>query len=513
MSKPNEKLAESLKILQKEQRESGKAIKTKQITRTHRERLVKNKFLTKVTREWFIINNPSNKDGDTTAWYTSFWEFCQTYLEDRYGKNYCLSAEQSILLHAGVTTIPQQLIVRSPKAPNKTIELLHGTSMYIMKSNIQNEIETNSTTQLQILSKEEALVNMSPIMFEQNPIEIKTILADIKDASKLLRILLAGSHSVKAGRLVGAFENIGNKKAATAIRKTMEAADFKIRVIDPFNGDKPKLINLRAPSPYVNRINLMWESMRIDVIPTFPKSPKKPEEERYLKLVDDIYKTDAYHSLSIENYIVSTELIEKVRSGDWNLEDEADRRQRDAMAARGYWQTFQEVKKSIRKLFKGENPGEVFETDHGEWYRQLFQPSVTAGLLNVADLAGYRNNQVYITNSMHTPLNRDALRDAMPAFVDLLTQEEHSSVRTVLGHFIFVYIHPYMDGNGRMGRFLMNLMLASGGYPWTVIPVERRNEYMESLEQASVHSNILPFATLLGNLVEKNIQGKPEAKI
>ncbi len=50
-----------------------------------------------------------------------------------------------------------------------------------------------------------------------------------------------------------------------------------------------------------------------------------------------------------------------------------------------------------------------------------------------------------------------------------------------------------MDGNGRMDRFLMNLMLASGGYPWTVIPVERRNDYLESLEAASTEQNIEPF--------------------
>ena len=37
------------------------------------------------------------------------------------------------------------------------------------------------------------------------------------------------------------------------------------------------------------------------------------------------------------------------------------------------------------------------------------------------------------------------------------------AVRAVLGHFFFVYIHPYMDGNGRMGRFVLNAMLASGG--------------------------------------------------
>jgi len=513
MADPNHKLAESLEILQKVQQQSGSAIKTDQISRTHRERLVKNNFLTKVTKKWFIINNPNQKKGDTTGWYTSFWEFCRSYLEERYGKEYYLSAEQSIMLHAGATAIPHQLIIRSPKAPNKTIQLLHGTSMYIMKSDMPDEIEIEPTTKLQIQSKEDALVNMSPVMFDQNSLEIKTILASLRDSSKLLSILLKGSHSVKAGRLVGALENIGKERIAEEIRRTMEAADFKIRTVDPFLEKKHTLINLQTSSPYVNRINLMWESMRKDVIDNFPKPPQALDSETYLKLVDDIYTTDAYHSLSIENYIVSTELIEKVRSGKWNLENEVDRNHRDAMAARGYWQTFQEVKKSIRQYYKGGDPGEIFDKDHGEWYRQLFQPSVRAGLLSITDLAGYRNNQVYITNSMHTPLNKDAVRDAMTALIELLKQEENGSVRSVLGHFIFVYIHPYMDGNGRLGRFLMNLMLASGRYPWTVIPVERRNEYMQALEQASVYGNIIPFTKLLGMLVEKNMEGNPEARL
>lgn len=52
------------------------------------------------------------------------------------------------------------------------------------------------------------------------------------------------------------------------------------------------------------------------------------------------------------------------------------------------------------------------------------------------------------------PPRSEAVRDIMPAFFDLLKQEESASVRVVLGHFIFVYIHPYMDGNGRMARFI-----------------------------------------------------------
>jgi Fic/DOC family len=52
-------------------------------------------------------------------------------------------------------------------------------------------------------------------------------------------------------------------------------------------------------------------------------------------------------------------------------------------------------------------------------------------------------------------------------FFELLGKETDPGMRVVLGHFVFVYIHPYMDGNGRMGRFLMNLMMAAGGYPRT----------------------------------------------
>jgi Fic family protein len=139
----------------------------------------------------------------------------------------------------------------------------------------------------------------------------------------------------------------------------------------------------------------------------------------------------------------------------------------------------------------------------------MFAPSVTAGILKPFDLAGYRNGKVYIRQSMHVPLNREAVRDAMPAFFDLLREEEHPAARVVLGHFIFVYIHPYMDGNGRMGRFLMDLMMASGGYPWTVIPVTERKTYMEGLEKASVGEEIRPFADFLAGPVKKGLAGAP----
>ncbi|XOV87001.1 MAG: hypothetical protein ACFHX7_18815 [Pseudomonadota bacterium] len=66
-----------------------------------------------------------------------------------------------------------------------------------------------------------------------------------------------------------------------------------------------------------------------------------------------------------------------------------------------------------------------------------------------------------------------------------------------------VYIPPYMDGNGRVGGFLTNVMLASGGYPWTIVPLEKRSDYMVTLEAASVQSDIIPCARFLAELVGK----------
>jgi Fic family protein len=137
---------------------------------------------------------------------------------------------------------------------------------------------------------------------------------------------------------------------------------------------------------------------------------------------------------------------------------------------------------------------------------------VTAAHLKPSDLAGYRSGQVYIRNSMHVPPNPKAVRDMMPTFFDWLRDEQEPGVRVVLGHFVFVYIHSYMDGNGRTGRLLMNLRLASGGYPWTVVPVERRKDYFTVLETASVSHNIVPFAQFLSGLVKKSLKGKPEAQ-
>jgi hypothetical protein len=503
MSTPQDKFAQSLAVLKKIQDQGIVAIQAKDLTRTHRERLINNGFIKEVMKGWYIPSRPDDPAGESTAWYASFWGFCADYFKSRFGNQWCLSPEQSLNIHCGNWNVPGQLLIRTPKGGNKPIFLLYKTSIMDVRLKLPDKQDRESKENIQIITLAAALVSCSPSYFANNPIEARAALSMISDASEILHKLLKGGHSTIAGRIAGAFRNIGRNAIADNIIETMKAAGYSITESDPFQQKAAIIFGERELSPYVNRMRMSWVEMRGIVLENFPQAPSwRRNNQEYLKNIDEIYLTDAYHSLSIEGYRVSEGLIERVRSGGWNPENNRkDKEYSDALAARGYWQAFQAVKESLTKVLSENSAGQVVNNDHAVWYRELFAPSVSAGITAASDLAGYRNQPVYIRRSMHAPPRYEAVRDLMPAFFTLLQEEDEPAVRAVLGHFFFVYIHPYIDGNGRMARFLMNVMLASGGYPWTVIPFDTRNEYMATLEEASVRKNIEPFARFIARLL------------
>lgn len=506
MATPQEKLAGSLEVLRGLQDKGVVAIRSRDLSRTDRERLLKNGFIREVMKGWYIPARPDELAGESTAWYAAFWPFCAAYLRARFGKYWCLSPEQSLSLHVGNWAVPRQLLVRAHKGGNKPTSLPFETSLLDVNMPVPQSRDAEEKAGLRLFSLPAALIACSPGFYRSHPTDARAALAILRDASEVLDRLLEGGHSTIAGRLAGALRNIGRERIAEDILQAMRAAGYTVRERDPFASRPALAPPPRETSPQAGRIRLMWQQMREEIIGGFPAPPGRPNDiDGYLRQVEDLYVTDAYHSLSIEGYQVSPDLIERVRSGDWNPQgDTRDRRDRDALAARGYWQAFQSVRGSLAKVLAGEAPGEVADAGHATWYREMFAPSVTAGLLRPAELAGYRNGPVYIRRSMHVPMQAAGVGDAMAVFFEMLAAEDDPAVRVVLGHFIFVYIHPYTDGNGRMGRFLMNVMLAAGGYPWTVIPLAQRGTYMAALEDASVRGNIRPFTQMLAALVREN---------
>jgi hypothetical protein len=504
MPTPNEKLAESLGVLKELQSGGRRVFRSDDLSRVHRERLVENGFLQEVIKGWLISATPSAREGDSTPWYASFWEFCGRYAGERFANEWHMSPEQSLWLHGERTAVPEQVVVCSPKGTNHQIELLFGTSLYDLKIREMPANENLVVREgLRLFTPAASLVGVGETFFARNPLESQVVLASLTDASDVLRLLLNGGHSVKAGYLAGALRAAGRDKLGDEIVKAMKSAGYDVRERNPFEAGQVYSKLRPRVAPIIGRLQMLWETTRETAIANFPKAPGLPNDKgAYLQNVEDIYKSDAYHSLSIEGYSVTPELIERVRDGNWNPErDERDRRNRDALAARGYWQAFQLVKESVEKVIGGAPPGSVARDEHKDWYRALFQPCVAAGLVKAGDLAGYRNSPVYLRTSRYVPPRWEAVRDAMPVFFELLEKEAKVSVRAVLGHWLFGYIHPYPDGNGRMARFLMNVMLSSGGYPWTIIRLRDRNPYLAALDSASIGTDVGAFSALIGQRV------------
>ena len=507
MAKPSEKLAESLRQLKALQDNGSRVLRTRDISRVHRERLVANGFLVEVVKGWYALSRPTDYDADSTAWYASFFEFIAAYCEIRFGKDWHLSPEASLAVHAGSTAVPRQVLVHATRGANHNLQLVHETSVfdYKVKSIKINDV-TVGPNGLRVLTESAALVQASAGLFVDKAADMQIVLARIKDVSELLAKLLEGGQSVVAGRIAGALKALGRTGDAERIVSTMQATGYVVNVRNPF--DRPVTVRERPPqSPYVMRIELMWESMRSDILEAVPAAPRIPANiAPYIADINDRHVEDAYHSLSIEGYQVSEALIERIAMGTWHPDENGgDIKDRDAMAAKGYHDAFGEVRSSVTRILNLEEPGMVVSHDHHDWYMKLFGPAVRAGLLEAKNLAGYRSWPVYIRNARHVPPAHEAVRDLMPALFDLLTKEPEPAVRAILGHFIFVYIHPYGDGNGRMGRFLMNAMLASGGYPWTVIKVQDRAQYMGALGQASLNEDIKPFAQFISQCIQKQM--------
>ena len=101
MATPQEKLAESLEVLKELQDSGVVAIRSADLSRVQRERLSKAGFLKEVMKGWYIPARPDESEGESTSWYTSYWDFCANYLNSRFANEWVLSPEQSASLHAG----------------------------------------------------------------------------------------------------------------------------------------------------------------------------------------------------------------------------------------------------------------------------------------------------------------------------------------------------------------------------------------------------------------------------
>lgn len=168
--------------------------------------------------------------------------------------------------------------------------------------------------------------------------------------------------------------------------------------------------------------------------------------------------------------------------------------------------------KSLREHFEAINHKEAIlfledlVRDKQELSEKMIKDIHSLILKNIdnANTGKYRNINVKITGAEHIPTNHFLLSEQMTKLIEEYKSWNnlHPVEQAARLHSEFVKIHPFVDGNGRTSRLLMNLVLMQHGYPPAILPVSKRLRYYNALDKAHVNNNYTDFIALIVEIVE-----------
>lgn len=130
----------------------------------------------------------------------------------------------------------------------------------------------------------------------------------------------------------------------------------------------------------------------------------------------------------------------------------------------------------------------------------------TKRLINVGQYKTQPNNVETSTGEIYYYTSPDQVKPEMSDLMDWYrsaeSQGEHPIVIAATFHYRFVRIHPFDDGNGRLARLLMNMILIKHGYTVAIIPIQERNRYIDHLEQADKSEDLAEFIAYVAGCCE-----------
>ncbi|MDQ2668849.1 MAG: Fic family protein [Gemmatimonadota bacterium] len=204
---------------------------------------------------------------------------------------------------------------------------------------------------------------------------------------------------------------------------------------------------------------------------------------------------DTYHNTTMEGYRITKEVSDAVVNGTPLPEISSEAELRAIMAVQGYSRAFDTVIDLVRTRPRPAiNEGLILDL-----YVELFRPSVDAGIVSEADLRGWRTINVGLAGGWrHSPPAPGKISSLVRELSEFATRPDvRPLTRAVLSHLEFVTIHPFLDGNGRLARLLMNYALLGAGYPWVTIRADEKHPYFQALERAQVDGEVEPLGEFL----------------
>lgn len=168
--------------------------------------------------------------------------------------------------------------------------------------------------------------------------------------------------------------------------------------------------------------------------------------------------------------------------------------------------------KSLREVHEIENTSKAYEFmkeykgDVSINFIEQIHYNLTYNILG-NEAGVFRKIQVYMGGSKHIPSKPSEIKNEMRKLIQWIKNHRkiHQVIKAVYVHHYFIAIHPFIDGNGRTGRLLLNFMLMKAGYPPICIKKEERIKYTDYLEDAR-NGDITNFLNFIVKKIEDAYQ-------
>jgi fido (protein-threonine AMPylation protein) len=259
-------------------------------------------------------------------------------------------------------------------------------------------------------------------------------------------------------------------------------------MLSPFH--EKALVNRDRMLPLVEEIDQRQFSIIDSKVKKVMSIPKGSSALR--RVLEETYYHHIYHTVAIEGSTLTLSEIRHILETRYAVPGKSLEEQNEVI---GMHTAMRYINTTLLSRL-----GSVTIRDVLEIHRRVL------GYVDPVEAGRFRTTQVLVGH--YVPPHPQEVEKQMQEFIQWLNSEDAMSLHPVefaaLAHYKLVYIHPFIDGNGRTSRLLMSLILMQAGYPPITIRKEQRSEYYHALEVAN-EGDVRPFIRFIAKCTETTL--------
>lgn len=461
-------------------------------------------------RRAVVVTEPTRPD-DRAVVIANYWTIAALVL--RGYAPAAVTGVDAVRLHLGDWSVPTLLLTaHGANKSDYSLPIHADLAVRLKPTNLVEEqiswLAGPGDTQVPVMAPADLLVEL----------DLTELQAGLEPVSAWLRHLVLPTPELHAAleraprtyvveRLADLAEQLGNTSlakqlAGAARRMSVHRRGPSVTGVGTIISAPPVLIGTRPtgePS-WVDeqRLRLARQREEVDAVVHPTAALRRRPLPRLLAHARRVKAYDAYHNTTMEGYRISAELAEAIinggplPSGPQTLDQ-----LRAVMAVQGYTRGFD----AVLALAGTRDP--ITSAMILDLYEELFRPSVDGGLVEPGFLRAFRTGGVGLNGWRHIPPNAKKIRDLLQGLERFAADASIGpETRAIVTHLEFVTIHPFLDGNGRLGRLLFNLQLLRAGLPWVTVRNDEKIPFFRAIEMAQVDGKTEPYARFMWHAIE-----------